>query len=151
MAKFVKDLEGVTIDFVEDSVTETTTIPEDIACLKLRTIPKVKNVPNRELYLMNAKTSWEMKEANRKIRKQRRALNIELEEKIEKRNQQMKKQRLKKKEIRERNEERGLQYQIIKNNKRIQKMSKKAKAVVRKMPKEDFEKYLHAATSKRRN
>ena len=41
------------------------------------------------------------------------------------------------------NEEKALEYQIIKNSKKIKKLSKKAKRVVRKMPKADFEKYLH--------
>ncbi len=47
-----------------------------------------------------------------------------------------------KKEKEESNKLKGLEFQVIKNNDKIKKWSKKAREKLIKMPKEMFEKYL---------
>lgn len=143
MAVVTKELEGVRIEGLEGPLTEIITIPDEVEMLKRRKFRRKKRKPERDSHKFVPRVSWEAKQELREKRLQQRQFNKLIEEKIEKRNERLKKERLLKKKRREMNEERALQYQLIKNSKKIKKLSKKAKRVVRKMPKAAFEKFLH--------
>ena len=143
MAVFTKEIDGIKIEGLEGPIVEEITIPDEIELLKRRKKRRPKRRPERESHFMVPRSTWEEKEVLRQKRRQQRQFNKLIEDKIEVRNVRLKKERLFKKKRRELNEERGLQFQVIKNSKKIKKLSKKAKRVVRKMPKAAFEKFLH--------
>ena len=143
MAEFTKEIEGVEIKGLDGPITQIIDIPDEIEIQRRRKKRRAKRRPERESHVLTARVSWAEKEKIREKRKIQRAFNKSIEDQIEQRNERLKKERIFKKKLKEMNDERGLQFQLIKNSKKLKKLSKKAKRVVRKMPKAAFEKFLH--------
>ena len=88
--------------------------------------------PSLEDYKQKRKEKQELKMVEEKLRKDEKALCNR--RKIEREHR---------KQIKKENESKNMTVQVITDNKKIKKYSRKAKDKLMKMPKELFEKYLH--------
>jgi hypothetical protein len=93
---------------------------------------------------MGKRNNFELLQIQRQRREELKQLKAELEKTKEKSRLRRKQKLEQKKEAEKKNQEKSSSYQVIKNNAKIRKWSKKAKEHLMKMPKELFEQYLNS-------
>lgn len=93
---------------------------------------------------MGKRNNFELLQIQRQKREELKQLKAELEKTKEKSWLKRKQKLEQKKEAEKKNQEKSNSYQVIKNNAKIRKWSKKAKEQLMKMPKELFEQYLNS-------
>lgn len=144
MVTLTKEIKGVIISENEEPVVQILDVKEDD--LKQRNKfnrPYVaKRKPTRANEFKGTKPSLEDYRRKRQEREELRGLMGELKEDTLKRIEQAKKQRELQKKQKEINENKNLEYQVITDNRKIRKWSKKAREKLMKMPADHLERYL---------
>ena len=145
MVKFTRILNGVVITENDAPVTTETVIKpnEKITGWNASNKPwKEKRVRNKVTETMGYKPSKEDLDRKRKEERELKTLMKEIKDKNIEESKRLKQRREEKKKRQEANEAKVMGYQVINDNKKISKWSKKAREKLIKMPKELYEKYL---------
>ena len=103
---------------------------------------KTKRLRNKTNEIMGYKPTKEEYDRKRKEQKELSELNTELKNKRIEESKRFRQRQQEKKERQEVNDAKNMSYQVINDNRKISKWSKKARGKLINMPKELYEKYL---------
>ena len=145
MVKLTKQLSGIVITQNERPVeTEILIKPDErVTGSNASNKPwKEKRKRNKANEFGGYKPTKEDYDRKRQERKELKSLMDSMKAEKDARNQRLKEKREAKKKRQEENATKNLEYQVIKDNKRISKWSKRARNKLMKMPKGLYEKYL---------
>ena len=144
MVTLTKDIKGVIISENDEPVVQILDLKEDDLTHRNKfNRPYVaKRKPTRLNEFKGTKPTLEDYRRKRQERDELRGLIGELKEDATRRVEQARKQRELKKKQKEVNENKNLEYQVITDNRKIRKWSKKAREKLMKMPADHLERYL---------
>jgi hypothetical protein len=144
MVTLTKEIKGVMISENDEPVVQILDLKEEELHQRNKfNRPYVaKRKPSRLNEFKGTKPSLEDYHRKRQERNELRGLISELKEDTVKRIDQARKQRELKKQQKEINANKNLEYQVITDNRKIRKWSKKAREKLMKMPADHLERYL---------
>ena len=144
MVTLTKEIKGVVIN--EDDVQVVPIIEEKQTNVKNRNKFNRPYASDKKRSRQNEfaghKPTFDDFQRKRKERTELKELEGEIKEDLKRRVEQSRADRLARKKQKEINENKNLEYQVITDNKKIRKWSKKAKQQLMKMPAEHLERYL---------